>query len=150
MRSRILVIDDSHAVARFLSDHLMKSSPEYQVRTAKSADRAVELARTEKPELVLLDTTLPDRGSEKICQELLVDPSTAGIPVLLLGSIINDGHEWSGRFANVSRTLSKPLSSELICATVRSYLREIHAGRKQKATQENQNGDRSGCLTPRF
>lgn len=137
MRSNILVIDDSHAVGRFLSEHLMKSSPEYQVRTAKSADRAIELARAEKPELVLLDTTLPDRGSEKICQELLVDPSTARIPVLLMGAIINDGHEWSGRFANVSRTLSKPLSHELVCATVRSYLREIHQSRSAHAARDS-------------
>jgi len=136
MRSKILVVDDSHAVGRFLSEHLMKSSPEYYVRTAKSVDRAMELARTDKPELVLLDTTMPDRGSERICQELLVDPHTSRIPVLLMGSVIQDGHEWSGRFSNISRTLSKPLAPELLCATVKSYLRDIHQSRKQLVREE--------------
>ena len=139
MRSQILIIDDSQAVSRFLSEQLMKSSPEYQVRTAKSAHAVGELVRAEKPELILLDTTLPDRGSEKICHQLLVDPLTARIPVLLLGGIINDGREWSGRFSNVSRTLFKPLSPELICATVKSYVRDIHQSRKQQISQDAQN-----------
>ena len=66
--TRILLVDDERAVARGLEYALSKEG--YHVFWSDNGTRALELARKEDPDLILLDIRLPDMSGYDVCRQL--------------------------------------------------------------------------------
>ncbi len=81
----VLVIDDEEA-SRYLADQLFRES---KVRVVQASDGGVgaELARFERPALILLDLIMPGRSGFEILDELKANPDTASIPVVIYTSM---------------------------------------------------------------
>ena len=78
---RVLVVDDSATERFFLSNLLRKSG--YEVITADSGEQGVALAKSELPDLVLMDVVMPGLNGFQATRQLSRDPSTQNIPVIM-------------------------------------------------------------------
>ena len=82
---RILLVDDSRPM--LMANHAVLERAGYEVITAADGKQAISVARSEKPDLILLDLLLPRASGLQVLQELKKDPSTAEIPVVILSGL---------------------------------------------------------------
>ncbi len=78
----LLVVDDDAFIARLLEIEL--SAAGYDVRTAGSGDRALELAYERCPDLILADVMMPNMDGFELTRQVRMDERTAGAKVILL------------------------------------------------------------------
>ena len=78
---KILVIDDEGDFLKLIGKRLEANG--YKVLTLESGERAVEFARSEKPDLILLDIIMPVKNGCQACKELKADKDTGKIPVIV-------------------------------------------------------------------
>jgi CheY-like chemotaxis protein len=82
---RILLVDDSKPI-RMANQKILERAG-YEVITAVDGQQAIVVARSEKPDLILLDLLLPGVGGIQVLRELKRDPGTANIPVVILSGL---------------------------------------------------------------
>ena len=78
---KILVIDDEGDLLELAKTRLEVSG--YSVLTLDSGARALEVAKREKPDLILLDVVMPGKNGCEVCRDLKADAATRGIPVII-------------------------------------------------------------------
>jgi len=83
----ILFIEDEATLQKSLSEVLKES---YNVVNAFDGESGLELAKTNKPDLILLDLILPKRDGFSVLQELKKDDKTKEVPVLILTNLENN------------------------------------------------------------
>jgi len=81
---RLLLVDDDALLTDMYSIQLTSSG--YTVSTARTGEEAVELARTEAPDLIFLDLGLPGISGIEVLQRLKQQQATARIPVVVLSN----------------------------------------------------------------
>ena len=115
--SRVLVVDDDPAIRRVVCALL--DLDEYGVLEAADGLTALELVRLERPNLVILDLTMPRLDGLRACRALRSDPELAGTRVLLLtGRDLPDA--WAAaRDAGADAYIVKPFSSLALLDAVR-------------------------------
>lgn len=84
MRRKILIVDDEQEIRQFLN--LVLRDRGHEVLTAAGAREGLTLARSEKPDLVLLDIMMPEVDGWTVLRQLKEDGETAGIPVAILSA----------------------------------------------------------------
>lgn len=84
MATRLLVIDDSQTIRKLVE--LSCRALSFALEFAASGAEGLSLARANPPELVLLDLVLPDMKGLEVCQQLLRDPRTSQVMVLLMSA----------------------------------------------------------------
>jgi CheY-like chemotaxis protein len=119
---KILAIDDSPTLRKFISKHIGERFPDYTVVLASNGADGIQSALREKPDIILLDYLLPDCKGEEVCLKLAGDESTASIPVILMSSSTPDITRTEGMFPSIKRSMAKPFSPELLCASVNLVL----------------------------
>jgi CheY-like chemotaxis protein len=80
--TKILLVDDSKFLR--LATERALSRAGYDVSTANDGERALEIAREKKPDVILLDMLLPKMTGPDVLKALKKDPATAGIAVVVL------------------------------------------------------------------
>jgi len=80
----ILAVDDEASNLQLLRQILQD---QYRLLFAKDGARALELARQEHPDLILLDVMMPGMTGHEACRMLKADPATAGIPVIFVTAL---------------------------------------------------------------
>ncbi len=83
--SNILIVDDKLPNLRLLAKMLSQNG--YRVRAVISGKMAIAVIKRAPPDLILLETTLPDIDGYQICQRLKTDPITAAIPVIFISNL---------------------------------------------------------------
>lgn len=81
---KILLIDDDQALVTIFSAALNKGG--YETVTAPDGKSGLEKAKSEKPEMILLDQVLPDIPGNEVLRQLKTDPQTQNIPVSMLSN----------------------------------------------------------------
>jgi CheY-like chemotaxis protein len=112
----VLVIDDSPTITKVVQLVLAKAG--YDVRTAPDGEAGLESARSQRPELILLDFVMPKMNGYQFCRELAADKSLKDIPVILMSA---KGDQVGERFVKVMGIvdyITKPFSPEAITAVV--------------------------------
>ena len=79
MKKSILVIDDEKDIQKLLQYNLEKEG--YQVSAAKTGEEGLELARTKKPDLIILDLMLPGVDGLEVCRLLRAGKDLKHIPI---------------------------------------------------------------------
>ncbi len=82
---KVLTIEDDAFLAGLVSGKLIESG--FSVTTASTGKDGLAKARTEHPNLILLDVMLPDMGGFEILEHLKKDPGTKDIPVIILSNL---------------------------------------------------------------
>jgi CheY-like chemotaxis protein len=116
----ILVVDDQVTIIRIMSSIL---KPIYDVCVATSGKKALEVARTQRPDLILLDNLMPEMTGIETCMALKEIPSTKHIPVIFVTSMDDKHNEQMGFKAGAVDYMNKPPSHEVVHARVSVHLR---------------------------
>ncbi|GGB93631.1 two-component system response regulator [Pseudoduganella buxea] len=95
---------------------------QYRLLFAKDAMRALELARQERPHLILLDVMMPGTTGHEACRQLKADPATAHIPVIFVTALSDTEDEVLGFEAGAVDYITKPVSPPVVRARVRTHL----------------------------
>jgi len=115
--SRVLVVDDDPAIRRVVCALL--DLDEYGVLEAADGLTALELVRLERPNLVILDLTMPRLDGLRACRALRSDPELAGTRVLVLTGRDLPDDRLAARDAGADAYLVKPFSSLQLLEAVR-------------------------------
>jgi putative two-component system response regulator len=119
----ILSVDDEASNLQLLR-HILQD--QYRLLFAKDGPRALELARQEKPQLILLDVMMPGMTGYEACRLLKADPATAAIPVIFVTALSDPDDEVVGFEAGAVDYITKPVSPPIVRARVRTHLSLVH------------------------
>jgi two-component system, OmpR family, response regulator len=113
-KPRILIVDNSSRFARS-ARLLLDRSGKYVACTVIDPRRALETARSFKPDLVLVDLIMPQEDGPEVAAQIGADWALHGVPIIFLTSLITAEEAKDGRRVYGHRILPKPTSnSELI------------------------------------
>ena len=117
----ILVVDDTPENVDLLTD--MLSARGYRVVGASSGPEALEIIRSEAPQLVLLDVMMPGMSGYEVCSEIRRNPGTETLPVVMVTALDAKAARIKGLEAGADDFLSKPIDQQELVARVRSLVR---------------------------
>ncbi len=86
-KRRILLVDDEEDYCYFMARNL-EASGEFSVIVAHDGQEGIDLARKERPDLILLDIVLPGVSGTDVASILLNDPDTRRIPIIFLTAVV--------------------------------------------------------------
>jgi len=115
----ILAVDDEASNLQLLR-HILQD--QYRLLFAKDGPRALELARQERPQLILLDVMMPGMTGYEVCRQLKDDEATAAIPVIFVTALSDASDEVVGFDAGAVDYITKPVSPPIVRARVRTHL----------------------------
>ncbi len=116
--SKILVVDDEPSIVDVLSYHLTKAG--HQPIAARDGEQAIELARTECPDLVILDLMLPGVDGLEVCRRLR---QSSDLPIIMLTAKDEEIDRVVGLEVGADDYVVKPFSVRELMARVKSVLR---------------------------
>jgi DNA-binding response OmpR family regulator len=119
---KILVVEDDRTLLELLRYNLARQ--DYEVVTATSGIQALELAKNEKPDLVILDLMLPELDGYDVCRFLRRDSS---VPILILTARTEEIDKVMGLELGADDYVTKPFSLKELFARVRALLRRGQA-----------------------
>ena len=106
----ILVVDDDPEIVTMLTTRLGHRG--YKVSSAGDGHRALELARREKPDLVLLDVMMPGKSGWEVARALKQDPVTQGIKIVMVTAIGEQVNEITSPLYGADAHIDKPFEFE--------------------------------------
>lgn len=118
-QASILVVDDTPANLSLLSGLL---SPRWRVLLAPSGAKALELARRQAPDLIVLDVMMPELDGFEVCRRLKADPATCDIPVLFLTALSQPEDETRGFDCGGADFIHKPFNPATVLSRVATQL----------------------------
>ena len=118
-RPRLLLVDDEPTNLQVLR-HVLQA--DYRLLFATDGARALQVAREQLPQLILLDIMMPGMDGYAVCRALKADPATAGIPVIFITALTDSQDETAGFDVGGVDYLTKPVSPPVVRARVRTHL----------------------------
>jgi signal transduction histidine kinase len=116
----VLVVEDN-AVNRKLARNVLRSRG-YRVLEADTGEEGIEIARRERPQLILMDLQLPGLDGMEATRRLKADPRTSGIPVVALSAHAHGVDEERARAAGCAGYIAKPIRLSRFPQQVRTFL----------------------------
>ena len=117
---KVLIADDEPNILISL-EFLMKREG-HQVLVARDGEEALQLIRSERPALVLLDVMMPRKNGYEVCQAVRADESLAGIKILMLTAKGRDTDVAQGLGVGADGYMTKPFGTQALAARVREML----------------------------
>ena len=114
--NKILVVDDSPTERHVLEDLLTRNG--YQVLTAESGEEGIEKARSEQPDLVLMDVVMPGLNGYQATRTLTRDDATKHIPVIVCTSKGQETDKIWGLRQGAQDYMVKPINHEELLAKI--------------------------------
>ena len=106
---RILVVEDQDSIRRMIE--ALVQARGYQVTAVSSGAKAIDVALTDKPDLVLLDLNLPGQyDGFDVCQRIRTEPTTQGVPVVIISAMDDDESRARATAAGATAYYTKPFS----------------------------------------
>jgi CheY-like chemotaxis protein len=120
-KKQILIVDDNEfflkqQVSYLKADHLV-------IQTACSGQKALDSARSNKPDLILLDNFMPDILGPEVCRILKDDPATNAIPIVIVSSGEKEASKMATVLAGGDGVIFKPINRELLITMVEQFLK---------------------------
>lgn len=118
-RSTILLVDDEPANLQVLRHTLQES---YRLLFAKNGQMALDLVRSNPPDLILLDIMMPGLSGYEVCRILKEQAGTAHIPVIFVTALAETADERKGLELGAVDYITKPFNPHIVRARVRTHL----------------------------
>ena len=124
MSHKILVVDDEKIMRDILTSFLEREN--YEVISASEGQEAVEIAKREHPDVILLDVRMPEIDGIETCKRLKAELTTKSIPVIMISGVGESMME--AVEAGAEDFLNKPFALAEVFTRVRSALRIRNLG----------------------
>jgi DNA-binding response OmpR family regulator len=124
-KKKVLIIEDYLNIVEILSMRL--KSMGYDVVAAYDGQEGLNLARREKPDLIILDVLLPKMNGFKVCRLLKFDSKYKHIPIIMLTSRETQSNEELGRETGADDYVYKSDQKGTLLKLVRKYLNTVAA-----------------------
>ncbi|HLZ64538.1 MAG TPA: response regulator transcription factor [Ktedonosporobacter sp.] len=121
MARKILVVDDEAVLVETIAYNLEQAG--YKVVTAADGSSALEAARSEEPDLIILDIMLPGMDGLELCRQLRRESSTATTPIVMLTAKGDEIDKVVGLEVGADDYVTKPFGRRELLARVRALLR---------------------------
>ena len=118
-KSRVLIVDDEPGNIKILSNILAQ---DYALCVAINGKQALEIARVQSPDIILLDMVMPEMDGIEVCQALKASEETRDIPVIFVTSMSDTLNEERGLDAGAVDYITKPISPPIVKARVRIHI----------------------------
>ena len=118
MSSKILVVEDDQTLLGVLKYNFVKEG--YQVVTAADGAKALETARKERPDIIILDIMLPVMSGYEVCRILRKEMT---VPIIMLTAKDDETDKVTGLDLGADDYMTKPFSMRELLARVRAFLR---------------------------
>ena len=120
MQQTILIVDDSGIIRRMVGLILRNSG--YQILQAADGQEGFEVARTHKPDLVIMDIEMPVMNGIESTRRIKTDPETKQIPVLMLTALGREEDIRHSMEAGCSGFLNKPIGETELVSAIQAIL----------------------------
>ncbi len=117
----ILVVDDDPEIVSMLSTRLTARG--YKVSTASDGNMALELARRERPDIVLLDVMMPGKSGWEVARALKQDPVTQAIKIVMVTAIGAQVNEITSPLYGADAHVDKPFEFEKLERVIKQLVR---------------------------
>ncbi len=119
----VLCADDDEDILSLVSLRLRRAG--FEVATAADGEQAVEIARSRRPVLAVLDVMMPKRTGYEVLAAVRADESLRGMKVILLSARVQEGDIAQGMDAGADAYLAKPFKAQDLVSKVEELLREV-------------------------
>jgi len=126
----ILAVDDEEDILELVGYNLTKEG--FRVIRVASGEKALELAKTERPDLIILDLMLPGVDGLEVCKHLRAERATSDIPIVMLTAKGEEADIVLGLELGADDYVTKPFSPRVLTARVRAVLR-----RRSRAVEDD-------------
>jgi CheY-like chemotaxis protein len=120
MKKKVLVVDDEPAVRQLLRKILSKN---YAVLEAQNGEEAVNMAQSQKPDIILMDMMMPKMDGLTACLAIKTNQITRGIPVVMLTAIDYElNKKLSKDVMGADGYITKPFNTQALLKTISQLL----------------------------
>lgn len=120
MGKRVLICDDEPYILESVSFVARKEGCE--IFTAEDGEEAVQVARAQRPDLILLDLMMPKKTGFEVCQELRADPDLKDTYVIILTARGQEADQHQALGCGANEYLTKPFSPRALQQKIRDVL----------------------------
>ncbi len=131
-KAKILVADDIKQNVKLL--RVILTASEFDVIEAYDGEEALEKAKAENPDLILLDIMMPKLTGYEVCQKLRANGTTKSIPIVMITALHEMDDRIKGIEAGADDFISKPFNKTELLARVKSLLRMRRIPAKEEET----------------
>jgi len=119
-KKKILVVDDSRTALFMVTTILRKER--YELVTASDGEQALEMAASERPDLILMDVIMPRKTGFEACRELKRREDTRAIPVILVTTRGEGENVEAGFQSGCNDYVTKPINAQELLTKVRDHM----------------------------
>jgi len=123
----VLAVEDGEDILELITYNLEREG--YEVTGATTGEDGIDAARSEKPDLILLDLMLPGIDGLEVCRRLKADPDTAHIPVVMVTAKGEETDIVTGFELGADDYVIKPFSPRVLIARIRAVQKRRGRGR---------------------
>src|ERR1700722_14365567 len=125
-KRRVLIVDDERDIVDLVRYNLNKNG--YEALVACDGQQALEIAKTQLPDLIVLDLMLPGLHGTEVARKLKADPRTSNIPIVMLTAKGEETDVVVGLTLGADDYVTKPFSIKILLARLATVLRRPDAG----------------------
>ncbi|MFM1877113.1 MAG: hypothetical protein RL266_2850 [Bacteroidota bacterium] len=119
--STILIVDDEEDILEFLEYNLKKE--DFEVHTASSGRKAIDIAQKVSPDLIILDVMMPELDGIETCRELRELPGLKNTLIAFLTARNEDYSQIAGFDAGADDYINKPIKPRVLVSRIKALLR---------------------------
>ena len=120
---KILIVEDEEDIAQLLKRYLEKEG--FHTNIAKSGVEALNLVKSERPDLLILDLMLPEIDGIEVCKKIRTAPDTALLPIIMLTAKAEESDTIVGLELGADDYVTKPFSPKALVARVKALIRRL-------------------------
>ena len=121
LQLKILIVDDEIKIVEVLKAYLEKEN--YEVVTSYNGNEALNMFKSESPDLILLDLMLPDISGEELCKIIREDSK---VPIIMITAKSEEEAELEGLNIGADDYIIKPFSAKQVVARVKALIRRTY------------------------
>ena len=122
MADKVLVVDVEREIRHLLQTSLSEEG--YEVVAASNGEEAIELAKRENPQVILLDIEMPGIDGIETCKRLKAEEKTRLIPIIMMTTL--GGRDIEAYLEGAADVVNKPFDIKQLASRVKSMLRVQH------------------------
>jgi CheY-like chemotaxis protein/MinD-like ATPase involved in chromosome partitioning or flagellar assembly len=147
MAEKILVVDDDVETLKMVG--LLLERQGYLIVVARNGQQALSMARSEKPDLILLDLMMPELDGISVARQLRADPETQHILIIMFTAKSQMDDKLEGFEAGADAYLTKPTQPREMLAQIKAVLKRAGTARPSAEPELRERGHATGLLAAR-